>query len=559
MKFFVFKGVGKDAPLVTKADLDGYGDKFVPQLCTTCHGGRLSVIRNGSRPTREDVLNKMEAHFREFDIANFKFPRPGKPIDDPSRSIPMSDEESAFRTMNLVVLEHTNPPDAIKDLINGWYPNKTGNQDTKFVPDGWGGKSATRGQPIHDLYQNVVAKSCRTCHVALARQELPLDPIDFHSFENFKDYGPTILNYVFSKQVDDQSRRMPHAMITFKNFWKSDPPTVLANDLTDLLGVTIPADFITAGGDGGTARGGGINSDTLLDEHAAVSVTATTVAFNTASGGVGFSAKENNGRLEVKPSIGMGDAGGVFSEPSSPSAQSTTTLHSSIIARNFGDTDDFTDNIALQADDLRGEFVSRDFNLIGKSGDFTFSKGETSHNLLDDNPKLGLLRNNGGPTSTHALLEGSPAIDKGDNRILNVATTDQRRFSRKIGDAVDIGAFEFGGTERDLGSVVVTRGGFYFNPKTQRYVQQVTIRNTGNTSIDGPLRLALDDLSNNVALSNKDGIDSQFGNIPFVSINTGTDNIFSAGESVSVTLEFTDPDNTAIKYRPRVLEVVSGP
>ncbi len=61
-------------------------------------------------------------------------------------------------------------------------------------------------------------------------------------------------------------------------------------------------------------------------------------------------------------------------------------------------------------------------------------------------PKLGLLRNNGGPTTTHALLFGSPAIDAGDDA--NCPATDQRGVIRPIdgdedGEAVcDIGAFE---------------------------------------------------------------------------------------------------------------------
>ena len=70
----------------------------------------------------------------------------------------------------------------------------------------------------------------------------------------------------------------------------------------------------------------------------------------------------------------------------------------------------------------------------------------TSVNPID--PKLGPLENNGGPTKTHALLAGSPAIDQGDNT--GVPATDQRGFGfarKKDGNGdgsliVDIGAFE---------------------------------------------------------------------------------------------------------------------
>jgi len=44
------------------------------------------------------------------------------------------------------------------------------------------------------------------------------------------------------------------------------------------------------------------------------------------------------------------------------------------------------------------------------------------------------------PTETHALLEGSPAIDAGDDK--HAPETDQRGVSRPQGDASDIGAFE---------------------------------------------------------------------------------------------------------------------
>ena len=64
---------------------------------------------------------------------------------------------------------------------------------------------------------------------------------------------------------------------------------------------------------------------------------------------------------------------------------------------------------------------------------------------------LGPLQDNGGPTFTHALLSGSPAIDQGKN--LSGAASDQRGFSRLVdfpaianatgGDGSDIGAFEF--------------------------------------------------------------------------------------------------------------------
>ena len=51
------------------------------------------------------------------------------------------------------------------------------------------------------------------------------------------------------------------------------------------------------------------------------------------------------------------------------------------------------------------------------------------------------LANNGGPTRTHALVRGSPAIDASPDDA-DCAATDQRGIRRPKGPACDIGAFE---------------------------------------------------------------------------------------------------------------------
>ena len=62
-------------------------------------------------------------------------------------------------------------------------------------------------------------------------------------------------------------------------------------------------------------------------------------------------------------------------------------------------------------------------------------------NIVGANPNLGPLADNGGPTQTHALLPGSPAIDQGNDA--NCPTTDQRGLSRPQGSHCDMGAYEF--------------------------------------------------------------------------------------------------------------------
>ena len=57
-------------------------------------------------------------------------------------------------------------------------------------------------------------------------------------------------------------------------------------------------------------------------------------------------------------------------------------------------------------------------------------------------PGLGPLADNGGPTLTHALLAGSPALNAGNPAIIDPPTTDQRGDARVVQGRIDIGAVE---------------------------------------------------------------------------------------------------------------------
>ena len=91
-------------------------------------------------------------------------------------------------------------------------------------------------------------------------------------------------------------------------------------------------------------------------------------------------------------------------------------------------------------------FTSLGHNLDSEN---TCSFNQSTDLYDQGDPLIGDLLDNGGPTLTHALLAGSPAIDAGDNDVLVCPEKDQRGFSRTYdgdGDGVaicDIGAFEF--------------------------------------------------------------------------------------------------------------------
>src|SRR5271166_6347501 len=73
--------------------------------------------------------------------------------------------------------------------------------------------------------------------------------------------------------------------------------------------------------------------------------------------------------------------------------------------------------------------------------------------MLNVNPLLDPLQNNGGPTQTMALLPGSPAIRDGDTA--NAPAYDQRGpgFPRIVNGFIDIGAFEVQSTNAAAPSV----------------------------------------------------------------------------------------------------------
>ncbi len=67
--------------------------------------------------------------------------------------------------------------------------------------------------------------------------------------------------------------------------------------------------------------------------------------------------------------------------------------------------------------------------------------GSTCSNIISADPLLGVYANHGGYTDTIPLLEGSSAIDKGNDA--TCADTDQRGVARPQGTQCDIGAYEF--------------------------------------------------------------------------------------------------------------------
>jgi hypothetical protein len=173
-------------------------------------------------------------------------------------------------------------------------------------------------------------------------------------------------------------------------------------------GGTVTVSNSTFSGNSATLVGGGIYNKGTAMNPGTVTVSNST-----------FSGNTNNGPFSF-------GGGGIHNE-----GGSTATLKNTIVAKSP----------SASGENCAGTITNGGYNL-----DSGTSCGFPTNRSSKD-PLLGPLADNGGPTMTHALLAGSPAIDKGNSFS---ATTDQRGLPRpsnfvdivNAADGSDIGAFE---------------------------------------------------------------------------------------------------------------------
>src|SRR5215831_13261759 len=235
------------------------------------------------------------------------------------------------------------------------------------------------------------------------------------------------------------------------------PPTVAISGLTirngqggfgggilNGSGATLTITNSTISGNTAAFGGGIFNTGSLT-------IANTTVTGNTASEGGGI---YSNGLLTITNSTissntGNSEGGGVVNLGTA--AITNTTLSNNSASEGGG-------IFTIGAVQIGGSILN-----AGASGVTIANNGGTvtslGYNLSSDNgggfltgpgdqintdPLLGPLQDNGGPTFTHELLPGSPAIDAGDPNFTPPPFFDQRGsgFDRVVNGRIDKGSFE---------------------------------------------------------------------------------------------------------------------
>jgi hypothetical protein len=236
VRFFAYKG---DNTPVVAAQLDSEGNKALPGLCLACHGGSYQSSQSGT-------ARIVAGNFLPFDTSSFLYGTAG--------NLTEATQDESFRLLNRFVKSTQPVRQTIADLIDGWYqwcggvdhsqcyidetshpfipgdPSSCASKSTTCTADCAGGASDPKkgnyscgwatGKPltsapfdIRAFYTQVVAKECRTCHVALS---------DTFNVENYAEWlasAGTIGNDVFG--ID----KMPFGQVPFVDFWSGKAGT----------------------------------------------------------------------------------------------------------------------------------------------------------------------------------------------------------------------------------------------------------------------------------------------------------------------------------------------
>jgi hypothetical protein len=216
-RFLVF---GPSGELLPSVNLDGRGEKFVPGTCVACHGADTYA---GHFKADAFASPDIGAHFLPYDAGNFAF--------SSAKGFTKTDLQVAIKRLNQNILD-TNVTPATSALVAGWYAGGRTTLDETYVPPDW--KTYGSQNPssnAQSLYQNVIARSCRTCHAALPSWNWdatpstsgpvspPVSPIVFGGPQGIKSFAQAVVCGGNPNRMLNMA--MPNSLVTFDRFWNS--------------------------------------------------------------------------------------------------------------------------------------------------------------------------------------------------------------------------------------------------------------------------------------------------------------------------------------------------
>jgi hypothetical protein len=219
VRFLIF---GPSGQLLPSINLDGRREKFVPGTCVVCHGGDHYA---GKFPEDGSGSANVGGHFLPYDTGNFEF--------SSKFGLREKDQEQAIYFLNQNLL-NAGPTPAEQALIAGWYANQPGFKkvlNKTYIDPSW----PAQGTAAYNFYQDVYARSCRTCHVAL------VEGYNFDHYQNitpgngfYRADSPEVDVSIATCGGDSQIFRdhsMANSLVTFNRFWLTADSTANTSGL----------------------------------------------------------------------------------------------------------------------------------------------------------------------------------------------------------------------------------------------------------------------------------------------------------------------------------------
>ena len=262
-KFFTFAPDGQQN---LRADLDGRGDKPMPQPCLLCHGATLlpldlATIEQSATPWAErgvetmlktTQLNSLELESFDYSsVAGYSRDQQEEPLRRLNRFI----QETMIDTRARAEADQARWwPEFAIELAEARYAGQSQQTGQTYqddsVPCGWrldpaadadcaaspDLPAAMRPEGVDVLYKRVVEPHCIACHslrgnsAGQRQASNDANAITFSNYERFIGYSDLITDYVYHRGV------MPLSLRNFEKFWAdacNGPAAILATFLPD--------------------------------------------------------------------------------------------------------------------------------------------------------------------------------------------------------------------------------------------------------------------------------------------------------------------------------------